>query len=168
MVKRCPGSKNLVFANSRQTVEALASHVPDNRWGEGCGQSIPGPPRVHLGWELREQAKARLKSGQPVTAICTSKLELGIDIRGVEAVFQVDPPCSVLALPARLGRSGRRSGNSAVLHLYTRDRAAGEELSSRLYPELLRGIAVVELMFQGRLEHGNPGECISAPWFTRS
>ena len=157
LVKRCPGSGNLVFANSRQTVEELASHVPTIAAQRG----VDNPFLVHhgsLGRELREQAEARLKSGQPVTAICTSTLELGIDIGGVEAVFQVDPPCSVLALLQRLGRSGRRSGDSAVLHLYTRDGAAGEELSGQLYPELLRGIAIVELMLQGWLEPKNPGE----------
>ena len=152
LAMRCRDSTNLVFANSRQAVEGLASHLASNATHKG--QQV----LVHhgsLAKRLREHVEAKLKSGQPVTAICTSSLELGIDIGSVARVFQIDPPNAVSALLQRLGRSGRRAGESAVLHLYTRDHEQGERMSVQLYPELLRGIATVELMLSGWLEPSN-------------
>jgi len=71
----------------------------------------------------------RLKAGLHGTCVmATSTLELGIDIGLVKAVTQIGPPLSVAALRQRVGRSGRREGEPAILKML----AVEEELSPDL------------------------------------
>ncbi|MEW6306606.1 MAG: DEAD/DEAH box helicase [Verrucomicrobiota bacterium] len=154
LVRHFATSTNLVFVNSRRTAEALAVRVHDRvtrlKWAHD-------PFMIHHGSvakELREEAEAALKSGVPTTAICSSTLEMGIDIGSVRAVAQVEPPWSVASLVQRLGRSGRREGESSIMRLYVREQSPhnGSRLTDLLFPELLRGIALTRLMQQKWLE----------------
>ncbi len=147
-------STNLVFVNSRRTAEELAVRVHDRveklKWPHD-------PFMVHHGSvakELREEAEKALKSGVPTTAICSSTLEMGIDLGSVRAVGQIDPPWSVASLVQRLGRSGRREGESSTMRLYVREESphAKSRLTDLLFPDLLRGIALTRLMQQKWLE----------------
>ncbi|MFN2541385.1 MAG: DEAD/DEAH box helicase [Chthoniobacterales bacterium] len=154
IAQRFRSESNLIFCNSRRQTELLADklrvlaeleHWPRN------------PFLLHhssLSRELREDAERELKSGQPVTAICTSTLEMGIDLGAVRAIGQVGPTWSVTSLVQRLGRSGRREGEPQVLRLYTLDEAVTEHssLSDRLFPELIRAIALLELHRERWLE----------------
>ncbi|MFO1459299.1 MAG: DEAD/DEAH box helicase [Verrucomicrobiota bacterium] len=147
-------SSNLVFVNSRRTAEELAVRVHDAVAKAGWPHD---PFMVHHGSvskELRGEVEAALKSGVPTTAICSSTLEMGIDIGSVRAVGQVDPPWSVSSLVQRLGRSGRREGEPAIMRLYVRDASPNpiSRLTDLLFPELLRGIALTELMLKRWLE----------------
>jgi ATP-dependent Lhr-like helicase len=112
-----------------------------------------------LSKDLREEVEQTLKSGQPVTAVCTSTLEMGIDIGSVKTVCQVDPTWSVMSLIQRVGRSGRKEDESQILRLYTIDDelVAESKPSKRLYPKLVRGIALIELLTQKWVET-NPTE----------
>jgi ATP-dependent Lhr-like helicase len=143
-------STNLVFANSRRTVEALAVRLkeltgPTNRYHLHHGS---------LSREVRFMTEAALKSAEPANAVATSSLELGIDIGEIEAVAQIDPPNSVSALVQRVGRSGRRAGQTATLHLYVRADAPPPDpgLTDLLAPDLLQGMALIQLMQRGWLE----------------
>ena len=49
---------------------------------------------------------------------CTSTLELGIDIGTVDEVVQIDATHSISSLIQRVGRSGRKEGESSNLFLY--------------------------------------------------
>lgn len=151
-------STNLVFVNSRRTGEALMvrlhERVRERKWPHD-------PFLLHHGSVakgLREEAEQALKSGVPTTVICTSTLELGVDIGSVRAVAQIDPPWRVSSLVQRLGRSGRRPGEAAILRLYVREESphARSRLTDLLFPELLRGIALTRLMLSGWLE---PAAC---------
>ena len=158
IAQRFRSESNLIFCNSRRQTELLADklrvlaeleHWPRN------------PFLLHhssLSRELREDAERELKSGQPVTAICTSTLEMGIDLGAVRAIGQVGPTWSVTSLVQRLGRSGRREGEPQVLRLYTLDEAVTEHssLSDRLFPELIRAIALLELHREQWLESPEP------------
>ncbi len=115
------------------------------------------PFHVHhgsLSKDVREETEAILKSGRPATVLCSSTLEMGIDIGSVRRVAQLDPPWSVASMRQRLGRSGRRPGESAVMRLYTRDPSphAASELTDLLFPKLLRAVALSRLMFAKWLE----------------
>jgi ATP-dependent helicase Lhr and Lhr-like helicase len=154
VVRNFAKSTNLVFVNSRRTAEELAVRVHDRvtklKWPHD-------PFMIHHGSvakELREETEAALKSGVPTTAICSSTLEMGIDIGSVRAVGQIDPPWSVSSLMQRLGRSGRREGESSIMRLYVREQSpqAGSRLTDLLFPDLLRGIALTRLMRQKWLE----------------
>lgn len=151
---RFRGETNLLFCNSRRQTEMLADKLRQTavreRW--------PRDPFVlhhgSISKELREEAEHDLKSGLPLTAICTSSLEMGIDIGSVKAVGQVGPTWRVSSLVQRLGRSGRKDGEAQILRLYTLDEQITEKssLTEKLYPELIRAIAIVELLLGKWLE----------------
>jgi ATP-dependent helicase Lhr and Lhr-like helicase len=147
LLKSLRGSKNLVFANSRRDVEKYADHL--RRLCEA--QRLPNEFWAHhgnLSKEIREDVEAALKDAAlPATAICTSTLELGIDIGAVRSVAQVGSPPSVASLRQRLGRSGRR-GEPAVLRIYITESAidANSGINDLLRVELIQTIAMVNLL----------------------
>jgi ATP-dependent Lhr-like helicase len=114
---------NLIFFNSRGLTEEIADLL-----NERCkSESWPvNPFRVHhgsLSKDLREATEAELKSDQPITALCTRTLEMGIDIGAVQCVGQVGAPWTVASLIQRVGRSGRREGEAQMLRFYVIDAA---------------------------------------------
>ena len=144
----------LVFANSRRIVEELGDHFLGR-----CALASDGEPAVvlhhgSLSARLRRQTESMLKSGFPTRALCTSSLELGIDIGAVEAVAQIDPTWSVASMVQRLGRSGRTPGSTSQMRLYVRAPAltAQASLVHLLRPALLQAVAMVKLLLAGWLE----------------
>lgn len=145
------GSHNLVFCGSRQKVELLA----DQLWRRSKKEKVQCefyPHHANLAREHREFVERRLKEeAMPTTVICTSTLELGIDIGEVESVAQIEAPFSVASLRQRLGRSGRRTGES-VLRMYVSQR----ELQPNSHPvealrlNLIRAISMIDLILQDR------------------
>ena len=143
------GHDNLVFANSRAKVEAY-SDILDKL---SATHRVPNeffPHHGNLSKEYREDVERRLRASDvPATAICTSTLEMGIDIGSTDSVAQIGAPGSVAALRQRLGRSGRRD-QPAVLRMYIAER----ELSERTPPpdqvraQLMQSIAMVNLMLE--------------------
>jgi len=154
LAQRFYRESNLIFCNSRRQTELLADKLRQLAELEHWPRN---PFLLHhgsLSRDLREDTERELKSGHPVTAICTSTLEMGIDIRSVRAVGQVGPTWSVSSLVQRLGRSGRRDGEAQILRLYTLDEPLTQHssLGQRLYPELIRAIALLELHRERWLE----------------
>ncbi|HXW38038.1 MAG TPA: DEAD/DEAH box helicase [Nitrososphaerales archaeon] len=93
----------LVFVNSRGLAEML---------GEKLGR-LRGDVGVHHGSlprEERERVEQAFKSGQLKGLICTSTMELGIDIGTVDLVVQYMSPRQVTSLVQRVGRSGHKLG----------------------------------------------------------
>ena len=148
------GTNNLVFAGSRQSVEVFSDLL--RRMCEE--QKLPNeffPHHASLSREHRDFVEKRLKGGNlPVTAICTSTLELGIDIGDVACVGQIGAPWSVAALRQRLGRSGRRDGQPAVLRMYAiePETDGDSHLVDRLHLRLIRSVAMIELLVEGWCE----------------
>ncbi len=142
------GSTNLVFCNSRSVTEGIAAllkglseraHVPLEFF----------PHHGSLAADLRERLEARLQEGRlPTTAVCTATLELGIDIKGVVSIAQVEPPTSVASLRQRLGRSGRRD-HVARLRIFVPERAPGPwSLSDQLCEGTVLSAAMVNLLLR--------------------
>ncbi len=107
-----------------------------------------------LSKDLREDAEAALKSGVPTTALCSSTLEMGIDIGNVRAIGQIDTPWSVSSMVQRLGRSGRRDDEPQIMRMYVREDSphSRSTLTDLLFPDLLRAIAMTRLMLEKWLE----------------
>lgn len=144
------GSNNLVFPNSRRNVELYtyqlkklceAANVPNEFW----------PHHGSLAKEIREETEAALKNRErTTTAICTNTLELGIDIGAVKSIAQVGPPPSVASLRQRLGRSGRRKGEPAILRGYAVEweLTAKSHVMTQLRNDLFELTAMVSLLME--------------------
>jgi len=148
------GRDHLVFANSRTKVELLCDRLVQLSERD----RVPNEFYAHhgsLSKTLREEVERLLKERtQPVTVVCTSTLELGIDIGSVESVAQVGCPPSVSSLRQRLGRSGRRADAPQVLRLYVEEEEVTPQTSppDALRIELVQTIAMVNLMLQHWVE----------------
>jgi ATP-dependent Lhr-like helicase len=151
------GSTNLVFANSRRSVEAYADYLH-----RACERAhVPSefvPHHGSLSKELREDTERRLKAREsPVTAVCTSTLEMGVDIGAVASVAQIGVPPSVSSMRQRLGRSGRR-GDPATLRMYIEENTIVRDQppQDHLRIELVQAIAMVRLLARRWCEPPEP------------
>jgi ATP-dependent Lhr-like helicase len=142
------GANNLVFGGSRQTVEAVADGLRLKSEQAGVPNEF-FPHHGNLSKELREELETRLKDGSlPTTAVCTSTLELGVDIGSVQSVALIGAPRSLASLRQRLGRSGRRKGVPAVLRVYVRQAVvnASSPLREELRLDTVRAVAAMRLL----------------------
>ena len=147
------GSNNLTFANARTQVEAVT-----DRLVRLCElHRVPVEFFAHhgsLAKDHREFVEERLKRGdQPTSAVCTSTLEMGLDIGRVRSIALIGPPHTVASLRQRLGRSGRR-GDPAVLRAYCTEREITERSppQDRLRPQVVQALAMVRLLLDGWCE----------------
>ncbi len=98
----------LIFTNTRQQAESLCFKLrlfdPDL------------PVEVHhssLSRDVRVRAEEELKSGVLKALVCTSSLELGIDIGNVDYVVHYGSPRQTIKFIHRIGRSGHRVGSKS-------------------------------------------------------
>ncbi len=152
------GNDNLIFAGSRKSVEIYADRLRELCETGNLPQEF-FPHHASLSREHRNFVERRLKdSANPTTAICTSTLELGIDIGDVTSVAQIGAPFSVASLRQRLGRSGRRVGQPAILRQYAVEArlAPNSSFVDRLRLGLIRSIAMIDLLLEGWCEPPKP------------
>ncbi len=106
----------LIFTNTRTEAEVLASRF--RVW------DINFPVGVHhgsLSKPSRVATERLLKEGGLLGVICTSSLEMGIDVGLLELVVQYNSPRQVTRLIQRVGRSGHRVGGTAKGVIITQD-----------------------------------------------
>jgi ATP-dependent Lhr-like helicase len=93
----------LVFTNTREHAEALGSQIN----AINCKNSV----KVHhgsLSREIREEVEVEFQKGDIKAVICTSSLELGIDVGTVDLVIHYMSPRQATRLIQRIGRSGHQ------------------------------------------------------------
>jgi ATP-dependent Lhr-like helicase len=98
----------LLFTNTRAVSEVLASRF--KVW------DIDFPVSIHhgsLAKPSRIAAEKGLKSGELRGLVCTSSLELGIDVGSIDLVIQYMSPRQATRLIQRVGRSGHSIGRVA-------------------------------------------------------
>lgn len=102
----------LVFCNTRAQAEVwyqtIVRHRPE--WFEWMGLhhgSIDGSERARV--------EDGLKDGELRLVVCTSSLDLGVDLAPVERVVQIGSPKGIARLVQRAGRAAHRPGATAEL-----------------------------------------------------
>ncbi|WP_242370694.1 DEAD/DEAH box helicase [Anaeromyxobacter sp. SG26] len=132
--RRAVGKKSLFFCQSRAVTEAVAERM------RGQGTDV----FVHHGsvsLAERREAEERFHRGQDACIVCTSTLELGIDVGDLDRVFQANAPSTVASFLQRMGRTGRRAGTVANTTFFC------EETE-----DVLQAAALVELAREGWTE----------------
>jgi len=133
-----PGTKRLVFADSRRRVEELGREL--GRQGVDVFVS-----HSSLAASERHAAERAFEQGQNCVIVATSAMELGIDVGDVDHVMQIDAPGTVSSFLQRMGRTGRRPGTKPnCTFLATKDDA------------VLQAAALLRLQAQGYVEPVRP------------
>ena len=128
------GKKSLFFCQSRSLAEEIAERMRNRGTDVFVHHSS-------VSLEERAAAEDRFHSGTNASIVCTSTLELGIDVGDLDLVLQANAPSTVSSFLQRLGRTGRRSGQRANTTFYC------ENIET-----VLQAIAIIELARQGWVE----------------
>jgi len=132
------GQKSLLFSESRGKVEKLKLQLEE-------GGVRAWSHHASLSREYREEAERAFREGTNCCIVCTSTMELGLDVGDLDRVLQFHAPPTVSAFLQRLGRTGRRSGTSGRLAFLT------DESDS-----FLLACALVSLALEGWIEPVRP------------
>ncbi|HZK83212.1 MAG TPA: DEAD/DEAH box helicase [Desulfosporosinus sp.] len=133
--------QSLIFCNSRGAVEETT--VMLNRLAEKEGIK-EGYFAHHSSIDKAEREYVEKKlatSRTPRSIVCTSSLELGIDIGALDLVCQMDSTFTVSSLKQRIGRAGRKLEEAQILQMYTTSEDS-----------LVQSIAVMKLLLEGWIE----------------
>lgn len=135
----------LLFTNTRAIAEVLASRF--KVW------DIDFPVSIHhgsLAKPSRVTAERGLKQGELKGLVCTSSLELGIDVGRIDFVIQYMSPRQVTRLLQRVGRSGHSVGRAAdgvIIAMDSDDTLEAVVIARRAYEEALEPVSIPEKPF---------------------
>jgi ATP-dependent Lhr-like helicase len=132
------GKKSLIFVESRSKAEMVAHALGGTDVEVFIHHSS-------VSRSDRTLAEEQFATGQNTAIVCTSTMELGIDVGDLDQVIQIDAPASVSSFLQRLGRTGRRPNTRSNCTFFC------------LSPEsLLQSIALLRLGQAGWVEDVRP------------
>ncbi|NNL58631.1 MAG: DEAD/DEAH box helicase, partial [Nitrosopumilus sp.] len=135
----------LLFTNTRGEAEFLASILKEK-------SSIP--IELHhgsLSKEVREETEQTLRDGKKGIVVCTSSLELGLDIGSVELVIHYGSPRQVSKLVQRIGRS-RHNREASAKGLIITNNPDDEIEASAILDRIKEGSIEDQDIHQGSLD----------------
>jgi ATP-dependent Lhr-like helicase len=169
----------LIFTNTRSEAEILASRF--RVW------DIDMPISIHhgsLAKSSRVDVESSLKKGELKGVVCTSSLELGIDIGNVDLVVQYNSPRQATRLLQRVGRAGHWVGGTSkgvIITMDSDDALESTVIVKRSLREELEDVAIVNnpldvlcqqvaglLLDEGRRETGEILEIVRRAYPFRS
>ncbi|MCP4426280.1 MAG: DEAD/DEAH box helicase [Chloroflexi bacterium] len=106
-----PAFKSLVFCNSREEVEQTAVHLR---------QQLPRHADIFVHYSnldaaMRRDVEDRFAEAATAVCVCTSTLELGVDIGSVDDVVLLGAPPDLNSFMQRIGRGSRRANRTQAL-----------------------------------------------------
>jgi ATP-dependent Lhr-like helicase len=129
-------TSTLIFVNARRVAERLAGAL-----NELAGEPIARAHHGSLAAAQRSEIEEMLKAGSIKALVCTSSLELGIDMGAVDLVVQIEAPPSVASGMQRIGRAGHQVGAPSAGIIFPKYRA-----------DLIACAAVTQAMHEGLVE----------------
>ena len=129
-------TSTLIFVNARRVAERLAGALNDL-----AGEPIARAHHGSLAAAQRVEIEELLKAGKIKALVCTSSLELGIDMGAIDLVIQIEAPPSVASGMQRVGRAGHQVGMPSCGIIFPKYRA-----------DLVACAAVTRAMHLGHVE----------------
>lgn len=132
------GERNsvLIFTNTREAAERLSSRL------KALNPNLPlQTHHSSLSREVRMKAEDDFKSGKLKALLCTSSLELGIDIGLVDFIIQYNSPRQVSKMLQRVGRAG-----------HTLDRTSEGVIITTGVDDAFESAVIARLAMEGRIE----------------
>ena len=121
------GKKSLFFCQSRSMTESVAERMRGREIYVFVHHSS-------VSLEERQAAEERFHHGTDACIVCTSTLELGIDVGDLDLVFQENATSTVSSFLQRMGRTGCRAETHANTTFFCEDNDA-----------VLQAVALIEL-----------------------
>ena len=137
-----PGSSVLIFTNTRDESEFLGTVLKNQKVVE---------IHVHhgsLSKDVREETEDFLRKGFDGIVVCTSSLELGLDIGSIDLVIHYGSPRQVSKLIQRIGRSRHTRSSSAKGLILTNN-----------YDDFVESLSIIHRVNNGSIEEQTPHEC---------
>lgn len=137
--------RDIIFANSRKDVEEITHNLT-----EICKKNnLENRYFTHhasISKSFKENIEKNMKnSDEPISAISTTTLELGIDVGSLDRVIQFGCPYKVSSFLQRLGRTGRRNGVSDIRFIIKDEVDNKKSFLENLNIDFLLTLAIIEL-----------------------
>lgn len=129
-------TSTLIFVNARRIAERLAAALNDL-----AEEPIARAHHGSLAAAQRSEIEELLKAGKLKALVCTSSLELGIDMGAVDLVIQIEAPPSVASGMQRIGRAGHQVDAPSSGIIFPKYRA-----------DLIACATVTQAMHEGHVE----------------
>ncbi len=128
----------LVFTNTRSGTERVVYHLSKMKVVDGDELAAH---HSSLSREIRREVEEKLKKGEMRAVVCSTSLELGIDIGYIDAVVQIGSPKSISRCLQRIGRSG-----------HSLDKVSKGILVALEHDDLVEDAVMVKEAYAGRLD----------------
>lgn len=135
----------LLFTNTRDEAEYLGTIMKNQ------GEIKVDVHHGSLSKEMREETESTLRTGEAGIVVCTSSLELGLDIGSVDLVIHYGSPRQVSKLMQRIGRS-RHSQKSFAKGLIVTNNADDELEALAIIRRMKKGSIEEQKMHEGALD----------------